>query len=377
MESQDSRAICRTTCEKTSLFLVAVALHALEFFLPRVPFLPWLKPGLANMVTIVWVVRYGFGDALLYSFLRIWISGFFFGFSIVTLALSLSGALLACCAIAACRRAFGKRNMLGAVGISIMGALCHNLGQLAAVYLLMAPNLRLLYQIPPMLIASVIFGGCVGMLVPHFYRIWRAAARATDHREVVDNLSDFSGTHLSLSVFILTLCASLAFVENMRFLGIAAAAMTLGVQVTERGSLRALFHPFTRFWLLFLFIACIHLLLTYGTRMESVPWITHEGAQLTARQWLRLWTWLQATFVFARVRLHAVSLAGLRRIFPNNRDTLYSALLAMQCFPDVAAAVKAKSGMLLRTMFRRPTEAMSAIINDTIDLAAGRSAEDR
>jgi hypothetical protein len=50
---------------KAALLLVAVAINTLEFFIPRIPLFPWMKPGLANIVTIIWIVRWGFADALL------------------------------------------------------------------------------------------------------------------------------------------------------------------------------------------------------------------------------------------------------------------------------------------------------------------------
>ena len=76
-KSQESR----TVVLKTALLLVAITINTLELFLPRIPFLPWVKPGLANCVTILWIIRYGAIDALFFSFLRIWMVGFYVGFS--------------------------------------------------------------------------------------------------------------------------------------------------------------------------------------------------------------------------------------------------------------------------------------------------------
>ena len=154
----------RTVILKTTLLLVAITINALEFFVPRIPFLPWLKPGLANCVTLVWIIRFGGRDALLFSFLRIWLVGFYFGFSFITLSLALSGGIMATCAMGVVWHLLGRRRIIGTVGTAIVGAIFHNMGQIIAVFFLLAYNVYLFYQVPFMIIASLLFGGLVGVL---------------------------------------------------------------------------------------------------------------------------------------------------------------------------------------------------------------------
>ncbi len=89
---QDHR---HTTLLKACLLLLSVSLAALELFIPRVPLLPWLKPGLANIVAVAWVVLYGPRDALLYVLIRSWLIGFYFGFSLISLLLGTAGGMCA------------------------------------------------------------------------------------------------------------------------------------------------------------------------------------------------------------------------------------------------------------------------------------------
>ena len=155
MQSHTENQITPDTIRKAVWLLVAVALNALEFF-PRLPFFPWLKPGLANAVTMIWIIKYGTADAVLYTILRSWISGFYFGFSFLTLALSLSGGITATLAMGAVWRILGSKGLLGTVGIGITGALFHNAGQLATVYFLVVHNFSVFYQIPFMAAASIL-----------------------------------------------------------------------------------------------------------------------------------------------------------------------------------------------------------------------------
>jgi heptaprenyl diphosphate synthase len=94
MVSQDKQNDQNDIPVKTLWLLISISLSAIEILLPRIPLLPWLKPGLANIITILWIVRFGAKDAILYSLLRSWITGFYFGFSFTTLILSIGGGIL-------------------------------------------------------------------------------------------------------------------------------------------------------------------------------------------------------------------------------------------------------------------------------------------
>jgi len=119
---------------KAVWLLLAVALNTLELFIPRIPFLPWLKPGLANCITMIWIIEFGMVDSLMYTLVRVWISSFYFGFSLVTVFLALSGGLFSTAVMGCAWNLLGRRRLMGTVGMGIIGALSHNTGQLFAVF---------------------------------------------------------------------------------------------------------------------------------------------------------------------------------------------------------------------------------------------------
>src|SRR5512133_1070105 len=102
MGLRDNSIEMRETVEKTLWILIALSLSAIEMLLPRIPFLPWLKPGLANCITLLWIIRYGTIDAVLFSFLRTWIISFYFGFSFITFMLSTGGGIIATLTMGVC-----------------------------------------------------------------------------------------------------------------------------------------------------------------------------------------------------------------------------------------------------------------------------------
>jgi heptaprenyl diphosphate synthase len=350
---------------KTVWLLFAVAINALEFFIPRIPFFPWLKPGFANIITILWIIQYGAIDALLYSLLRIWIVGFFFGFSFLTLSLSMCGGVLSTIAMSVLWASLGKRKILGIVGVAVCGALFHNLGQLLAVYGLMAANMHLFFQLPVMFAASVIFGGAVGLLTPLFGNVLMgcSAALPSALKNPYRPLYFASRSEYWFSLFLFAGCCAIVFADSWTVLCASACGATLIVQVWRKGSFSALFAPLTSFWVLFVFIACINLLFSFGTVVESFPLVTHEGLDLTARQWLRLWTWLQVSFILSFFNFHAVMFSILQRVFPRHQSTLFAGVLSLEYFPAIASDSRAYANKAIALFFQHPIKSLKSLFD--------------
>jgi heptaprenyl diphosphate synthase len=329
---------------KTILLLLAISLNALEFFIPRIPFLPWLKPGLANCITIIWVIRYGTADALVYTILRSWISGFYFGFSFITLILSLSGGLLATFFTGITWKYLGKRNVVGTVGIGVIGATFHNLGQLLAVYFTIARNSGILYQMPFMLVAALISGSIVGVLVKPIIRVLKSISMPEMNSAFSIRHNHIDKKHTLICALLIMTCMALLIIKNIFILLAIAAIITLLSQVFSRFSLKTLLYPL-RFWPLFLFIAFVYLFFSYGTRVNYFPAVTHEGIQETIAQIFRLWAWLQTGYLLARFHFHISFFGLLKRIFPGHKETLLAGLLALEYFPEVIRFAKSSKGI--------------------------------
>jgi heptaprenyl diphosphate synthase len=353
MQSQNK--ITQETIIKSGLLLFAIAMNTLELFIPRIPFFPWLKPGLANIITLVWIIRYSFVDTLLFITLRIWILSFYFGFSFITFTLGYSGAVFSCCSMTLCWNLFGKKKILGTIGIAIIGAVFHNTGQLLAVYFLMAQNTHLFYQVPLMLFASVLFGGIVGFLVPVFLKmISEISYKKYGDKIKVPELNKIIFPHILISLILVLLCIILIFIDNTYFLLISAVSITIFVQYLVKGSFSFLFLPLRRFWLMFLFIGTLNLFFTYGENIYPFLPVTYEGIDKTLTLWVKLWTWLQTSTVFYHYKFHIFLFQGLQKIFSQYRSTLLAGLLAAEYFPAVIDIVRSDSKKLLKILFVKP-----------------------
>jgi heptaprenyl diphosphate synthase len=137
------------------LTALAITIHIAESALPSP--LPGIKPGLANVITIVALSMFGWRTAVWVSLLRVLAGSLLIGsFLTPTFILSLSGALASLCALGLAVRLGGCG--FGAVGYSLLAAQAHMAGQFAAAYWLFIPHAALLNLLPLLMTAALVFG---------------------------------------------------------------------------------------------------------------------------------------------------------------------------------------------------------------------------
>ncbi len=138
----------------------AIALGWLEGLLPAFPWLPpGAKPGFSNIITMFAASSLGFGKALAVTVVK---AGFAFVTRGVTAgAMSLAGGVLSTAAMYLLLKYAGKK--LGLTGISVIGALCHNAGQLAVAAILTG-TADIIYYAPMLALFGVLTGAVTGII---------------------------------------------------------------------------------------------------------------------------------------------------------------------------------------------------------------------
>ena len=111
---------------------VALILAYLEAILPPLwSAVPGVKMGLPNLVIIFVLYRFGFKEAVAVSAIRLFTVSLLFG-NVMTLAYSAAGAALSLVLMVLLK----KIDNFSTIGVSVAGAVSHNLGQiLVAVFL--------------------------------------------------------------------------------------------------------------------------------------------------------------------------------------------------------------------------------------------------
>ncbi|MBQ6756838.1 MAG: Gx transporter family protein [Oscillospiraceae bacterium] len=149
------------------LLALALALSYAERFLPLelvIP-LPGVKLGLANVVTLYAIYALDPLSALAILILRC-IMSTFFGGSVTSLAFSLAGGALAFSVMLGAK----KISALSEIGVSVIGAAGHNIGQIIAAAVLMR-SMGVAAYLPVMLVAGVFTGVAIGFAVQRLLRI--------------------------------------------------------------------------------------------------------------------------------------------------------------------------------------------------------------
>ncbi len=141
------------------LLAVSVVLSLIESFIPFFSgVVPGLKIGLANIVVVFSLYYFSFKDALLISVLRVFIMGLLMtGVFSVTFYFSLGGALLSIISMAIIK----KTHLLSIIGVSIVGSVCHSLGQVIVAILILRQT-AMIYYLPWLLLFSIPTGIVVG-----------------------------------------------------------------------------------------------------------------------------------------------------------------------------------------------------------------------
>ena len=117
------------------MLTLALVLGYVERLIPFNVGIAGVKIGLANIIVLYGLKKYGLGSAMLVNILRIAIVNLLFG-GVVSLVFSLFGGLLSTLAMYLVL----KLKVFGTVGVSAVGGTLHNLGQtLAAALLLGTP----------------------------------------------------------------------------------------------------------------------------------------------------------------------------------------------------------------------------------------------
>lgn len=140
------------------LVALAFLLSYVETLIPFSFAIPGIKLGLANLVVITALYCLGEKGAFVISIVRIMLTGLTFT-SLSVMLYSLGGGLLSfLCMVLAKRLA-----PLGITGVSVLGGVAHNLGQLLVAALVVRTG-SLMYYFPALLAAGTVAGALIGIL---------------------------------------------------------------------------------------------------------------------------------------------------------------------------------------------------------------------
>ena len=137
----------------------ALILSFLETLIPNIVPIPGFKIGLANFAILLALYIYDYKEAIIVDLVRIILSALLFG-SMFSLIYSLSGAVLALLVEIIVK----KVDKFSVLGVSVLGAIFHNIGQFILAICILK-SFSLLYYLPFTLLFCILTGAFNGYLV--------------------------------------------------------------------------------------------------------------------------------------------------------------------------------------------------------------------
>lgn len=140
------------------LTTIALTIYIVESYIPPLAPIPGIKLGLANIVTLIVLIFWGWKEALSVLFMRITL-GSIFTSQLMALIYSLAGGGL-CLILMSIGKKIIPKDMTWI--ISVIGAIGHNVGQLTIASIVVNNNGVFVY-LPILLISGIITGVFTGV----------------------------------------------------------------------------------------------------------------------------------------------------------------------------------------------------------------------
>ena len=135
---------------------LAILMGYVEMLIPLPLLVPGMKLGLANVIIVIVLYYIDTKSAFFISLVRVLMSGLLFqGFA--GLLYSLAGALLSLAVMALLK----KTGKVSITGVSVMGGVFHNVGQII-VAAAVVENIKMAYYLPFLLVTGVVTGFVIG-----------------------------------------------------------------------------------------------------------------------------------------------------------------------------------------------------------------------
>ncbi|OQW95482.1 MAG: heptaprenyl diphosphate synthase [Beggiatoa sp. IS2] len=140
---------------------LAITIHIAESALPSP--LPGIKPGLANVITVAVLMRFGWRLAAWVNLLRVLAGSLLIGtFLSPTFILSLSGAIASTLTLILLSQLPGRG--CGPIGYNVASAMIHTLAQFLVAFWLFIQHDGLFRLLPLLMTAALIFGIISGLI---------------------------------------------------------------------------------------------------------------------------------------------------------------------------------------------------------------------
>lgn len=165
MQSRNKLSTAKRVARDGALVGLALIFSYVEHLIPINAGVPGIKIGLANLVVLSCLFMVDTWEVLVILIARILLAGLLFG-NMSTVLYSLAGGLLSFLIMVV----FKKLRVFGVMGISILGGVFHNFGQILVAMLVLSNKSILLY-LPILVISGALAGTLVGIVSKRIVKV--------------------------------------------------------------------------------------------------------------------------------------------------------------------------------------------------------------
>ncbi len=144
---------------------LALIFSYIEAIIPYNPGIPGIKLGIANIVSVVALYKFGWKEAASVNAIRIIIAGFLFN-GLFGALYSLAGATVSLIGMVLLKRT----DKFSVTGVSMAGGVLHNLGQLLVAAALIE-DLHIFFYFPVLLFSGIASGIAIGVAAQIILRV--------------------------------------------------------------------------------------------------------------------------------------------------------------------------------------------------------------
>ena len=242
--------------------------------------IPGLRFGLANIVSLIVLIQYGFKPALTVTLLRSVVSSFIMGtflspgfilsFAAGCASISAAGLL----SLISARHPFCR---ISPIGLSIAGAFIHNMVQIYLAYLILFNHPGIFFLIPWLAFGSVILGGFSGFITAGIIKQLRQKTKAVSvaiHPEPAYKNNIYQHTNSWLHKcspeikisFVLIITAVTVLFENLILYSLLATTILILIP-TAKLQYNTTFHVLRKLWVIILSAFILPLYFNPGSRV--------------------------------------------------------------------------------------------------------------
>lgn len=152
------------------LITFAVVIHTIESTMVIIPMpVPGAKLGLANIITLLALMLYGFRSGMVVSVMRS-VIGFFIVGNVISFSLSLSGAVFST-AVMGLAFILYRKKWINILTVSVLGAVSHNVAQIVMASFVVNQVHLITVYLPFLLLLAVPTGVFTGLSAKYLYKV--------------------------------------------------------------------------------------------------------------------------------------------------------------------------------------------------------------